>query len=161
MLSGACPYSANTAQEWIALHAQATPLPPLPDSTPPPLARAVKRMLAEQPELRQQTMREVIQDLRTAARGDPAIAALAAAGAQLGPPALTDPMQGPASDLPAQSPAPPAHAPPQSENDVRAARRRLGEIALGVAVVVIYFVYYWQDTALFLKGFFKSLRFGL
>lgn len=86
MLAGVRPYSANSAYEWIVLHMEATP-PDLQQQygVSPQLSRVVKRMLARQPALRQQSMREVLQDLRTAARGLKNIHAFSAEGTQLGP----------------------------------------------------------------------------
>ena len=52
------------------LHAQEAPPPDLQTyGVPPQLARAVRRMMSRLPEQRQQSMREVIQDLRLAGHG--------------------------------------------------------------------------------------------
>ena len=69
LLSGVRPYSASSIYEWVMLHTHATPPELTPHGVPPQLARAIRRMLATRPEQRQQTMREVIQDLRTASHG--------------------------------------------------------------------------------------------
>lgn len=130
MLTGARPYSANTAYEWIILHMNATP-PNLQDyGVGPQLARVVKRMLSGRPELRQQTMREVIQDLRTASRGLKNVHAFATEGTAVvasgglttdilsAPAAMPSPIpapaQQPAPAPPSTSYPPPAAAPPPS-----------------------------------------------
>ena len=106
MLCGRRPYSANNAYEWIVLHMEATP----PDLTTfgvsAPLSRVVRRMLAGKPELRQQSMREVIQDLRTASRGLRNIAAWSNDG--IGSNAVTAISAGPQNDT---SGTPPPYVP--------------------------------------------------
>jgi hypothetical protein len=251
LLTGARPYSARNAYEWILIHNQATPPDLQPHGVPPQLARVVKRMLSRVPAQRQQTMREVIQDLRTAGRTQKNIPAFASEGTQVAPGGLTTnllaaseaaphaaasaypapsyqaPIQLPAppgygqptpqpsygqptpqpsylqpAPGPGYSPAPPSYQPqapgpgysqgpppgyqqqapgpgysqgpppsyqpapysqsPLSADPMRRARlMRLGEFLLGVAVVIIYLVIYWQDTLTFLRTFAKSLRFGL
>lgn len=83
MLCGQRPYSAGTAYEWIMLHMEATPPDPVQFGVQPQLARVVRRMLSRQPELRPQSMRAVIQDLRTACRGLRNIAAFSGEQATL------------------------------------------------------------------------------
>jgi hypothetical protein len=112
MLAGVRPYSANTAYEWIILHMNATP-PNLADyGVGPQLARVVKRMLAGRPELRQQTMREVMQDLRTAARGLKSVHAFSAEGTAIaaGSGLTTDISAAPAA-VPSPIPAVPTGVP--------------------------------------------------
>ncbi len=92
LLTGTRPYAARNAYEWILLHNQATPPDLQPYGIPPQLARIVKRMLSRIPAQRQQTMREVIQDLRTAGRGQKAIPAFAVEGTQVSAGALTTDM---------------------------------------------------------------------
>ena len=123
MLCGQRPYAAATAYEWIMLHMEATPPDPVQFGVPAQLARLVRRMLSRQPELRPQSMRAVIQDLRTACRGMRSIAAfsgdvnMAAADA---PAAATPPsailsaptaVVGSAAASPAQAPAPQSYQP--------------------------------------------------
>lgn len=100
MLCGRRPYTAGNAYEWIVLHMEATPPDLQPFGVSPQLSRVVRRMLARQPELRQQSMREVLQDLRTASRGvrgiavfhgEAATASAGAATAVSSPPPLAEP----------------------------------------------------------------------
>jgi hypothetical protein len=212
MLAGVRPYTKSTAYEWIMLHTEATPPDLQPYGVAPQLARLVRRMLARQPELRQQTMRDVLQDLRTAARGMKNVHAFLGEGTMVAPENLTTdiaatPMPPPAAPPPAAPPpsyaaayqqqpaapppsyaaayqqqpaAPPAYAPtppayqqqpgyppapyrgPQPpSNPARAQQLRfLGNVALGLAVIVIYFAYYWQDTLRFFRTFPSLFRFG-
>jgi serine/threonine protein kinase len=80
MLCGQRPYAANNAYEWIVLHMEATPPELTNFGVTPQLSRVVRRMLAREPQLRQQSMRDVIQDLRTASRGVRNIAAFSTDG---------------------------------------------------------------------------------
>ena len=90
------------------IHNQATPPDLQPHGVPPQLARAVKRMLSRVPAQRQQTMREVIQDLRTAGRTQKSIPAFAMEGTQVSAGSLTTEI-GAVVDVPQISPAvPPA-----------------------------------------------------
>ena len=114
MLCGQRPYTASTAYEWIMLHMEATPPDPVQFGVPPQLARVVRRMLSRQPELRPQSMREVVQDLRTACRGLRNIAAFNGdggdgAGGSNAPTAVT---HKPADPPPAYAYNPPAPATP-------------------------------------------------
>lgn len=148
------------------LHAQDVPPPELQTyGVPPQLARAVRRMMARRPELRQQSMREVIQDLRLAGHGLRPIPALSpqpmpvSAGGptlQLDSAGAVLPTAPPPSYLPALFRNPYSQADPLA----RARLRRIGEFLLGAAVVFIYLIVYWQDTLSFLRTFAKSLRFG-
>ncbi len=148
LLTGVRPYSAASAQEWTLLHAQEAPPPDLQTyGVPAQLARAVRRMMARRPEQRQQSMREVIQDL-----------SLAGHGLHPSPP----PPPGYLQPAPPPDPPPAPYRIPYSQADplARARLRRIGELLLGAAVVFIYLVVYWQDTWTFLRTFAKSLRFG-
>jgi serine/threonine-protein kinase len=112
MLCGKRPYTANSDYEWIVLHMEATP----PDLTQygvsAPLNRAVRRMLGRTPELRQQSMREVIQDLRTASRGIRNIAAFASDGVHSSAPTALRPMPGEPEEPPTQALVQPHSQPP-------------------------------------------------
>ena len=148
LLTGVRPYSAASAQEWTLLHAQEAPPPDLQTyGVPAQLARAVRRMMARRPEQRQQSMREVVQDL-----------SLAGHGLHPSPP----PPPGYLQPAPPPDPPPAPYRIPYSQADplARARLRRIGELLLGAAVVFIYLVVYWQDTWTFLRTFAKSLRFG-
>lgn len=181
LLAGRRPYTASGAYEWITLHSQDTPPPDLQSyGVPPQLARAVRRMMARLPEQRQQSMREVIQDLRLAGHGLRPIPALSpqplpvsaggptlqldSAGAPLTPAAAPSYLQPAATPPPSYlQPTPPSpFRLPYSQQDplARARLRRIGEFLLGAAVVFIYLIVYWQDTLTFLRTFAKSLRFG-
>ena len=128
MLCGQRPYSAATAYEWIMLHMEATPPDPVQFGVQPQLARVIRRMLSRQPELRPRTMRDVIQDLRTACRGIRGIAAFSgdsqtpiaepATVASPGPTAVTPPPQTPHPYTPPGAAtavaSPPSYAQPPS-----------------------------------------------
>jgi serine/threonine-protein kinase len=122
MLCGQRPYSAATAYEWIMLHMEATPPDPVQFGVQPQLARVIRRMLSRQPELRPRSMRDVIQDLRTACRGIRGIAAFSgdaqvplssevATVATGGQPAYTPPPQTPQPYTPPSAPTAVAGSP--------------------------------------------------
>jgi serine/threonine-protein kinase len=115
MLCGQRPYSAATAYEWIMLHMEATPPDPVQFGVPPQLARVIRRMLSRQPELRPQSMRDVIQDLRTACRGIRGIAAFSG-DAQV--PLSGEPATVATASPPTYSPPPPAYTPPSAPTAV-------------------------------------------
>ncbi len=182
MLCGRRPYTANSAYEWIALHMEATPPVLTAFGVSAPLNRVVRRMLSRQPELRPQTMREVIQDLRTASRGLRNIAALtgetdhhlpqgAAAPTAVGAPPASYP-QPPASY--AQPPvraganpvAPPMHAPPmqppvqmiQPPSPPGQWLRRIGELGFLLLVFGIYAAWNWRETTTWVRSFIANVK---
>ena len=225
MLCGQRPYAANNAYEWIVLHMEATPPELTPFGVPQQLARIVRRMLAREPAQRQQTMREVIQDLRVAARGVKGIAAFASEAVALpGPNAATEIAPPPPGQPPPQSyqPAPQSYQPPpqsyiqsqpgyasqpgypqqtgyqqqpayQTSQPYASAQggyamqphpgygqpsyqpppyqpppappvnrgpmwRKLGEFALGAAIIGIYLFFYWAETVAWFKNFLHTLK---
>ena len=167
-LAGQAPFHAGTAYEYMYKHMEEAP----PDlgryGVEPRLAQTVNKMLAKEPNRRQQSMREVIRDLRLSSEvADPALASISASAApttmSAGPRA---PQPAPAHQPPVQSvqhspsathvPAPVVRRPPVEETTVGSLLENPAVRIAGMVVVVLgvltYVAFNFDESVAWLRS---------